>query len=61
MCQVRFGKASKGSPPKRRSVLTVWPWLPGVLDQWVEEARPLLAAAADSRRCGPPSAGRGSG
>ena len=23
-CQVRFGKAKKGSPPKRRSVLTVW-------------------------------------
>jgi hypothetical protein len=24
----------KGSPPKRRSVLTVWPWLPEILDQW---------------------------
>jgi integrase/recombinase XerC len=28
LCRVRFGKASRGSPPKRRSVLTVWPWLP---------------------------------
>ena len=49
LCRVRFGKAGRGSPPKRRSVLTVWPWLPGVLDQWIEEARPLMAAAADSR------------
>ena len=28
VCQVRFGKAMKGSPPKRRSVLTVWEWVP---------------------------------
>ncbi|WP_217222651.1 hypothetical protein [Streptomyces anulatus] len=25
-CQVRFGKAKKGSPPKRRGVLTVFAW-----------------------------------
>ncbi len=48
LCRVRFGKASRGSPPKRRSVLTVWPWLPGVLEQWIEETRPLLATAGDS-------------
>ncbi|WP_239406231.1 site-specific integrase, partial [Frankia sp. Cj3] len=36
-------KASKGSPPKRRSVLTVWDWTPGILDEWVTEFRPLLA------------------
>ena len=46
LCRVRFGKASRGSPPKRRSVLTVWPWLPGVLEQWIEEARPQFPAAA---------------
>jgi integrase/recombinase XerC len=33
VCQVRFGKALKGSPPKRRSVLTVWDWVPDVLAQ----------------------------
>ncbi|MFE7777673.1 hypothetical protein ACFU5O_27995 [Streptomyces sp. NPDC057445] len=26
---VRYGKAKKGSPPKRRSVLTAWRWTPG--------------------------------
>ena len=26
VCYVRHGKAKKGSPPKRRSVLTVWAW-----------------------------------
>lgn len=35
VCQVRFGKASKGSPPKRRSVLTVWTWTPEILTEWV--------------------------
>ncbi|PSK67818.1 Tyrosine recombinase XerC [Micromonospora sp. MH33] len=40
---VRHGKAMKGSPPKRRSVLTVWAWVPEVLAEWVEEIRPLLA------------------
>jgi site-specific recombinase XerD len=41
---VRFGKAMKGSPPKRRSVLTVWPWSSEIIEQWVTEVRPLLAA-----------------
>jgi site-specific recombinase XerD len=43
VCYVRFGKAMKGSPPKRRSVLTVWPWTVDVLQQWISEVRPLLA------------------
>jgi len=46
LCRVRFGKASRGPPPKRRSVLTVWPWLPGVLGQWIEEVRPLALRPA---------------
>jgi site-specific recombinase XerD len=58
LCRVRFGKASKGSPPKRRSVLTVWPWLPGVLDQWIEEARPLMGTAADSPALWPSERGQ---
>lgn len=39
---VRYGKAQRGSPPKRRSVLTVWPWTADVLQQWVQEVRPLF-------------------
>lgn len=41
---VRHGKAKKGSPPKRRSVLTVWPWTVEVLEQWFTEVRPLFGA-----------------
>src|SRR5258708_14062421 len=43
-CQVRFGKAMKGSPPKRRGVLAVGPWSAEVLQQWAEDVRPLHAA-----------------
>jgi site-specific recombinase XerD len=43
VCYVRHGKAMKGSPPKRRSVLTVWPWTADVLDEWTSTVRPLLA------------------
>ncbi|MEO3876775.1 tyrosine-type recombinase/integrase [Nonomuraea sp. B12E4] len=44
---VRHGKAQKGSPPKRRSVLTVWPWAAEILEQWDTEVRPLFATADD--------------
>ena len=47
VCYVRFGKASKGSPPKRRSVLAVWPWAAEVLQQWGEDIRPLRALEAN--------------
>ncbi len=42
---VRYGKASRGSPPKRRTVLTIpeMDWIVGVLDQWVTEIRPLFS------------------
>ncbi len=42
---VRFGKSSNGSPPKRRTVLTVpeMDWIAGVLDHWVTGVRPLLS------------------
>ena len=60
LVHVRYGKAKKGSPPKRRSVATVWAWTPDVLDEWVTEIRPHLAVPG-SRRCGRPSAGSGSG
>ncbi|WP_243795057.1 site-specific integrase [Saccharopolyspora gloriosae] len=42
VCYVRHGKAKKGSPPKRRSVLCVWEWVAEVLEQWVTEVQPLL-------------------
>lgn len=45
VCYVRHGKAMKGSPPKRRSVLTVWPWTVDVLAEWVSEFLPLLGHA----------------
>lgn len=41
---VRYGKANNGSPPKRRSVLAVWSWSTEIIDQWVSEVRPLMAA-----------------
>ncbi len=42
---VRWGKASRGSPPKRRTVLTVpeMDWVVPVLQQWTDEVRPLFA------------------
>jgi site-specific recombinase XerD len=48
VCYVRFGKAMEGSPPKRRSVLTVWPWTVDVLRQWIGEVRPLIAGPANA-------------
>ena len=41
VCYVRYGKAMKGSPPQRRSVLTVWPWVAEVLAVWATLIRPL--------------------
>src|SRR5215218_5329833 len=38
-------RPSAGSVPKRRSVLTVWAWVPEVLQEWVSKFRPLLAPA----------------
>ncbi|MEU3458276.1 tyrosine-type recombinase/integrase [Micromonospora sp. NPDC006766] len=43
---VRHGKASRGGAPKRRTVLTVpeMDWVVGVLEQWMDELRPLFNA-----------------
>jgi site-specific recombinase XerD len=38
---VRYGKASRGSAPKRRNVLTVFDWSVEVVEQYIEEVRPL--------------------
>ncbi|GAB2454286.1 tyrosine-type recombinase/integrase [Streptomyces incanus] len=45
---VRFGKAKKGSPPKRRGVLTVFDWTPDVLAEWFTEVRPLFGTDNNS-------------
>jgi len=41
---VRWGKASRGSPPRRRTVLTVpeMDWVTEVLEHWVSEVRPVF-------------------
>jgi integrase/recombinase XerC len=43
---VRHGKAMRGSPPKRRSILTVpcHDWAVDCLGQWIEQVRPRLAS-----------------
>lgn len=45
---VRWGKAPKGSPPKRRTVLTVpeMDWVVDVLDHYLTEVRPALVPNA---------------
>jgi integrase/recombinase XerC len=53
---VRHGKAQKGSPPKRRSVLTVWDWSADVLREWIEDIRPRLVTT-DSPACWPSERG----
>jgi site-specific recombinase XerD len=43
--QVRYGKATRGGPPKRRTALTVpeMDWVTGVLSCWTEEIRPCFS------------------
>ena len=68
VCYVRYGKASKGFPPKRRSVLTVWPWTVEVLTEWTQELLPTWNSRRATRqrvpagtgRCGRPNAVTGS-
>ncbi|NDL57848.1 tyrosine-type recombinase/integrase [Phytoactinopolyspora mesophila] len=37
---VRYGKAMKGSPPRRRAVATLMPWTAEALEQYLEQVRP---------------------
>jgi site-specific recombinase XerD len=46
VCQVRFGKAMRGSPPRRRAVAAVMPWAVEALAQYLAEVRPRYGAAA---------------
>lgn len=40
--RVRFGKASRGSPPKPRTVATVMPWAAVALADYVENVLPMM-------------------
>ena len=40
MLAVRYGKASRGSPPKRRNVATVMPWAAEAVAEYLAEVRP---------------------
>jgi integrase/recombinase XerD len=43
--EVRFGKAHKGSAPKRRTVLTVFDWSVEVIAHWVDHGLPRFQHA----------------
>jgi integrase/recombinase XerC len=45
-CQVRFGKAMRGSPPRRRVVATVMPWAAQALEEYLAEVRPRYGCDA---------------
>lgn len=45
-CQVRYGKAMKGSPPRRRTVASVMPWAVEALEQYLDEVRPRYGVPA---------------
>jgi integrase/recombinase XerC len=40
VCHVRYGKAMRGSPPRRRAVATVMPWAAEALGQYLDDVRP---------------------
>lgn len=44
---VRWGKATKGSNPRRRTVLTVFPWSTEVVREWVGDYREFFDADHD--------------
>ena len=41
---VRYGKAVKGGPPRRRTVLTTMGWAAEAVAEWVEEIRPCYGS-----------------
>ena len=45
VCNVRWGKASKGSPPRRRAVVSVFDWTAPVLRQYVDDVLPRFGLA----------------
>lgn len=47
MVHVRYGKAKRGSPHKRRSVLTVFDWTPEVIADWLAHGQPAMDDGID--------------
>ena len=45
--QVRYGKAKKGSPPKRRGVLTVFKWTAEVITDWLAHGQACMSDGLD--------------
>ena len=43
--QVRYGKAKRGSPPRRRNVCSVMPWAVDAVADYVENVRPRFGCA----------------
>lgn len=48
VCNVRWGKAMKGSPPRRRAVLAVFDWTRPVIEEYVTEVRPRFDLANEA-------------
>ncbi|GGJ53932.1 tyrosine-type recombinase/integrase [Glutamicibacter ardleyensis] len=46
--QVRHGKSSRGGPPKRRAVLSIFDWAVEALQEYVEQVRPLMVQSETS-------------
>ncbi|WP_222266944.1 tyrosine-type recombinase/integrase [Modestobacter marinus] len=44
---VRYGKAMRGSPPKRRSVLTVFDWSAEVVEDWLDRGHRHMTQGLD--------------
>lgn len=44
MLAVRYGKAARGSSPRRRNVCSVMAWAADVVAEWVEDVRPVYGA-----------------
>lgn len=45
VCHVRWGKAIRGSAPRRRSVLAVWAWSAAVLAEYIDTIRAEYATS----------------
>lgn len=45
ICNVRWGKATRGSQPRRRAVLTVFDWTRPVIEEYVDDVLPLFDMA----------------
>ncbi len=48
VCNVRWGKAMRGSQPRRRAVLAVFDWTRPVIEEYVTEVRPRFDIADES-------------